>query len=301
MPFLAKPHFDASLNRLGIFLDRGKGDELARNRLLGITKEASSVDKIDSAAANLFDGISIENPDPDRLKKLINRFFHSNDTILRGIYSYSDDDQPLGKWNVKILKLNVNGHEKICILKFIDEGKTRECLGMRINNILTDAPVPFLAGGYYCLQLGIEGSHLNIAGDFFSNEQRRKYNFELGKADEYSKMQLLADRRGPNIIYMPDGKIQHIDFGASFARYDSLRRFMEQSEPEAYEAGQNAARDMIRFRYSQNSAIVSALLSLIDDDTVKLMNEENIRNDFKVFNPKEIIENYLKSIGIVLS
>ncbi len=290
---------DPTLRRFDIFLDRGKGDMVARNRLLGLLDEHQTYQ--DSDASPLFEGIDIRKPDMDRLQPIVKRFFHHPDATVQKITLYCDESEPEGKWNVKRLQVDVGGQAKHCYLKYMDEGKRRECLAMRLNNILTDAPIPFIAGGYVCLQLGISGPTFDHLPQSFSTAKAREYNFSLGKAEEFCRLIRLADRRGPNIVYMDSVKVQNIDFGAAFARYDSLRRFVDPQHAEAFDEGREAGKAVIRARFAQHAPLVGALLSCINDDVIAAMKAENSRDDFDILDPRQVVGTYLQSIGLALS
>lgn len=290
--------WEPALQRFDTFLAVGKSYNLARNRLLGIVHESPIDDDVDEVIIEELSGIDIRNPDPQRLSPLLQRFFRTENVQLNNIFPYRDIHEPMGKWNVKGLNIDVHGERKTCFLKYMDEGYRRECLGMRVNNILTDAPVPFMASGYMILQLGIIGASFDFLTPFFSRDAESRFHFEVGKAHEYARLTALGDRRSVNIIHTTSQRVQHIDFGAAFYVGDSLERYIDQKFSDDFAAGREAARDVIRRRYAKNGQIVETLLGLIDDELLQKMNDENIRGEYSVNHPQKIVHDYLRSIGI---
>lgn len=239
------------------------------------------------------------------LSELIQRFLGTEEPIvIQSMTDYVDTDTDHWKWNVKIIGV-VMGEaiRRTIILKYIDESPRREYLALRLNNILTDTPLPFLGRRNTMLQMGVNGLEMGLALNSGEWEPRR-FSFELGRADEVARMFQLCERGGNNVMLTQGQafRLINIDFGSAFSQHASMRFYLQRigGNLEDFELGRQTTQATVRARYARYAGLVQRLLEPIDDQFVALANQENQRGDNPIRNPKTILEDYLRSIGCEL-
>ncbi|MDO8528079.1 MAG: hypothetical protein Q7T03_10395 [Deltaproteobacteria bacterium] len=307
---LANSIFARSVNLEGLFLKRldvflswdpdPEDTSLVERRILGLVRDVSlsDADLYEQLEENLqsLDFATLKS-NPDLLVEKLRRFFKREVEVV-AMYPYYDRTVDIEKRNVIVVVVNVGGEERVCYLKHMEESPRRESLGLRIHNLLTDSPIPFMASGYTSLQMGIRGIAWDLHPGFSTEQEWRSFNFNLGKADEFARLIQLGDRKAEDVLVLGT-RVAQVDFGASFSRHESISRFAKKEYWDDFEKGKLEAQRIIYDRYVKNKNIVSALLHRINEDVVRMMNDQNLRGTYLVQkNPRDIIEEYLAELGV---
>lgn len=290
---------------LDTFLAFGKREDLAVRRLLGVIEGSEEeLEKIDHfLETHLKIDFHELKEDPERLAEVVRRFFRQDDVEVLDQRPWFDPDTNQEKANVLVVRVSQLGKPVTCFLKDIEEGARREALAMRINNILTDRPVPFLGSGRTMLQLGIPGPTFRYVNDsYWTVDKKREFATQLGMADRYTRLTALSDRKNDNIIFREDGAVVNIDFGAAFHKSESLRRFIPSEKyADEFAQGVAAAEETMRRRFGLHHELVRGLLASLDDSIVETMNAENDRGTYPVLqNPADMMRKQLEEIGVEL-
>lgn len=291
---------DASLQRLDAFLSVGTADrvELTTRRILGLVRGIGlgrDVDQLLKQHLRDLDFDLLKN-NLAKMQGLLVRFFQENDVNIIRVSPYFDRTVGMEKRNVLVIVARVRGREKVCFLKWSEEGPRREYLGLRINNILTDSPIPFMASGHTILQAQVRGTAWDLHPGFSHAGDWRSFHFHLGKANEFGRLLQLGDRKAEDLLVLGT-RVSHVDFGASFSRHESVRRFANTNYMEDFEKGGREAQRIIISNYGRYRNFLKALLDSLSDETIAQMNAENERGLFLIErNPKSIIEEYLREL-----
>lgn len=292
--------FDPSLQRLDAFLGIGTTEriKLTERRILGVVQGVEIGMDVDQLLRRQLKDLDFDllRDDRDKMRGMLSRFFREKNVQIIRVYPYFDRIAGMDKRNVLIIVATVKGSEKVCILKLSEEGPRRESLGLRIHNILTDSPIPFMASGHTILQAAVRGVGWDLHPGFFREEDWRRFNFSLGRADEFGRMLRLGDRKGEDLLVLGTRTAQ-VDFGASFSRHESLRRFARPEYLDDFENGRQEAQRVIRRNYRRHRRFLEALVSQLSNDVVVLMNAENRRGLFLIEeNPSVSLQKYLQEI-----
>lgn len=294
---------DPSLKRLDVFLGVGTADRIAltNRRILGLVNGVDIKGEFDRFLREELKDLDFHllKRDGQKLREVLARFFQNPDVVIQRVFPYYDRTAEMEKPNVLGIVVFVSGIQRTVYLKFSEEGPRREALGLRINNLLTDSPIPFMANGYTFLQMGVRGIAWDLHAGFHDEAKRRSFHFHLGKAEEFARLLQLGDRKAEDLLVL-ETHVSHVDFGASFSRHESVRRFVDKSYEDDFQKGRTEAQKIILRNYKRHRRFLAALLDNLPDHVVEEMNRENMRGLFPMReHPKTIIEGYLHDIGFV--